>query len=52
MKSKKDIATRLAVVWKELDERKADLHPEEPQERILIARIEGYIQALEWVLEN
>jgi len=52
MKSKKDIGTRLAAVWKELDERKVDLHPEEPQEKLLIAKIEGYIQALEWVLEK
>jgi len=52
MKSENDIRKGLEVLWKELDERKATLNPENQQEKVLIAKMEGYIQALEWVLQN
>lgn len=52
MKSKNDIRKRLEVLWKELNERETALNPENQQEQVLIAKMEGYIQALEWVLQN
>ncbi len=52
MKSENDITKRLEVLWKEMDERKAALNPEDQQETVFITKMEEYIRALEWVLQK